>query len=125
MGAKVVAQHRAKDEILLRCQLVQRTGDDESDSLQALAASEVHVEVFLTGRLKHVRDALTLQSLYGLITISFIAGEQHHLAHALLQFVDVVHQYFNFRRNSCRSHRHIACYFLGAKLRRNMKVRNT
>jgi hypothetical protein len=47
------------------------------------------------------------------------------LAHALIQFVDVVHQYLHFCRNRCcRFHFYRSC-FLGAKLERKIKVHNT
>ena len=38
--ADVVAEHGAEDEIFFRCEFVQWTGDDESDSLQAFTALE-------------------------------------------------------------------------------------
>ena len=41
--ADVVAEHGAEDEIFFRCEFVQRTRNDESDSLQALTSSEVNI----------------------------------------------------------------------------------
>ena len=103
--ADVVAKHGSKDEVLFGRELVQRTGDDKPDGLQTLAPSEIHVQVLLSGWLQQVRNALTLQSLYGQFAILLVAGEQHHVAHTFLQLVDVVHQ--NLKRCGdccCRSH---------------------
>ena len=41
--ADVVAEHGAEDEIFFRCEFVQRTGDNESNGLQALTSSEVNI----------------------------------------------------------------------------------
>jgi len=102
---EVVAEHGTEDKVLFGCELVQRTGDDEPYGLQTLAPSEVHIQVLLACGLQHVGDALALQSLYGLLTIFLITGEQHHLSHALIQFVDVVHQHLHFSRNCSCCHR--------------------
>ena len=93
LGAEIVAEHGAEDKVLLRRQLVERTGDDEFDGLQALAPSEIHVHILLSGRLQDVGDALTLQPLNGQLTIFLFTREEHHLAHTLVEFVDVVHQH--------------------------------
>ena len=49
--AEVIAEHGSKNEVLFRCKLVQRTGDDEPYGLQTLAPTEIHVQVLLSGRL--------------------------------------------------------------------------
>ena len=49
--ADVVAEHGAEDEIFFRCEFVQWTGDDESDSLQAFTASEVNILILSSCRL--------------------------------------------------------------------------
>ena len=90
--AEVVAEHGAEDEVLFGCELVQRTGNDEPDGFQTFAPSEIYVQVLLSCGLEHIRNALTLQSFNGLLTIFLITGEQHHVAHTFMQFVDVVHQ---------------------------------
>ena len=76
--AEVIAEHGSEDKIFFRCEFVEWTGNDESDSLQAFAAPEVNVQVLLSCRLQQIRNALTFQSLNGLFTIFLIAGEQHH-----------------------------------------------
>ena len=60
--ADIVAKQGSKDEVFFRCELVQRSGDDEADGLHALTSSEIDVQVLPTRRLQYVRDALTLQS---------------------------------------------------------------
>ena len=107
LGAEVVAEHRPKDKILFGRELVQRTGDDEPDGFQTLAPSEIDIQVLLTCRLEHVRDTLTFQPFNGQFTIFLITGEEHHLAHALIQFVDVVHQYQHLCGNLRR-----CCHFI-------------
>ena len=89
----IVAQHSTKDKILLRRKLIQRSGNDEFDGLHTLPTPEIHVHVLPANRLKYIRNTLTLQPLYGLITILFITGKEHHAAHPLLQLVDMVHQH--------------------------------
>ena len=116
--ADVVAEHGAEDKILLRGELVQRTGDDEPDSLQTLAPSEIHVQILLSCGLQHVWDALTLQSFNGLLTIFLITGKQHHVAHTFVQFVDVVHQNLNRCGNCCRRSCHrFFVHDFGCKIR--------
>ena len=108
--AEVVAKHSAEDKVLFRRKLVQRTGDDEPDGLQTLAPPKIHVQVLLSGWLQQVWDTLTLQSLYRKFTVLLVAGKQHHMAHTFIQFVDVVHQYFErCGYPCCRSHYY---YFL-------------
>ena len=99
--AEVVAEHGTEDKVLFGCELVQRTGDDESDGFQTLATPEIHVQVLLASGLEHIRDTLTFQPFNGQFAIFLITGEEHHLAHALIQFVDVVHQYLHLRGNRC------------------------
>ena len=106
--ADVISEHSTENEVLLGSQLMQRTGDDESDGLQTLASPEIHVQVLLSGRLQQVGNTLTLQSLYGQFTVILVTCEQHHVAHTFMQLVDVVHQYLHLCGNRCcRSHRFI------------------
>ena len=60
LRAKVIAEHSSEDEVLFGRELVQRTGDDEPDGLQALAPPEVYILIVSSCRLKQVWDALTL-----------------------------------------------------------------
>ncbi len=62
LGTNVVAEHGTENEVLLRREQIQRTGDDEADSLQAFAPSEIDIQVVPTSGLQDVRDALTFQS---------------------------------------------------------------
>ena len=82
--ADVVAKHSTEDKILFGRKLVQRTGNDESDSLQTLTSSEIHVQILLSSGLQQVLDALTLQSLYSHFAILLVAGEQHHVTHTFI-----------------------------------------
>ena len=49
--AEVIAEHGSEDKIFFRCEFVEWTGNDESDSLQAFAAPEVNVQVLQSCRL--------------------------------------------------------------------------
>ena len=91
--ADIIAEHGSENEVLLWRKLVQRTSDDEPDGLQTLTPPEIYVQVLLSGRLQHIWNTLPLQSLYSQFTVLFVAGEQHHVAHTFMQFVDVVHQH--------------------------------
>ena len=51
LRAEIVTEHGAKDKIFFGCELVQRTGDDEPDGLQAFAPPEVNVQVLQSRRL--------------------------------------------------------------------------
>ena len=106
--AEVIAEHSSEDEIFFGCELVQRAGDNKPYGLQTLASSEIHVQILLSGRLQQVRNALTLQPLNGQLAILLVAGEQHHVTHTFIQFIDVVHQHLEFHGSCCRqSHRFI------------------
>ena len=115
LGADVIAQHGAENEVLLGRELVERTGDDETDGVKTLAASEIDVQVLLSGRLKHIRNALALQARNGLLAVALVACEQHHLAHAFIEFVDVVHQHLHLCRNSLCCSRHFYYHLSGCK----------
>jgi hypothetical protein len=91
--ADVVAEHSSEYKIFLWREFVQWTGDDEPDSFQTLAPTEIHVQVLLSGRLQQVWNILTFQSPDSLLTVFLVTGEQYHVANALMQFVDVVHQH--------------------------------
>ena len=101
--AEVVAEHGTEDEVLFGREFVQWTRDDEAGSLQTFTSPEINILILSSCRLKQVWDALTLQSLNGLLTILLITGEQHHVAHTFMQLVDVVHQYLEFHGSCCRS----------------------
>ena len=62
LGTDVVAEHGTENEVLLRREQIQWTGDDKADSLQTLAPSEIDIQVVPTSGLQDVRDALTFQS---------------------------------------------------------------
>jgi len=94
-----------KDEILLRCEHIKRAGDKQSYGVQTLFPSEVDIQVLLPGLLEYIRYALALQTLDSHRAILLVAGEQHHVTNAFVQFVDVVHQHLHLSRN--RS----LCYF--------------
>ena len=49
--AEVVTEHGAEDKVLFGRELVQRTGDDEPDGLQALAPPEVYILIVSSCRL--------------------------------------------------------------------------
>ncbi len=39
---------------------------------------------------------LAFQSTYGKVLIFLVKSEEHHTAHSLLVFVDMIHQHFHF-----------------------------
>ena len=49
--AEVIAEHGSEDKIFFRCEFVEWTGNDESNSLQAFASPEVNVQVLQSCRL--------------------------------------------------------------------------
>ena len=90
--ADVVAEHRTEDEVFLGRQLVKRTGDEQTDGIETLAAAKVDVDVLPAGRLHHIVDRLAAQALGGIRLETAVAREEYHPAHTFLIFVDVVHQ---------------------------------
>ena len=93
---EVIAQHRTQDEVLLGSQFVERTGDDEANGVETFLAPDIEVQVVLARRLKHKVHVLTAKPFGGTGFILFRTGEQHHLAHPLLEFVDVVRKHLQF-----------------------------
>ena len=115
LGADVIAQHGAENEVFLGRELVERTGDDETDGVKTLATSEIDVQVLLSGRLKHIRNALALQARNGLLAVALVTCEQHHLAHAFIQLIDMVHQHLHLCRNRCRRSHFLVVLVFGCK----------
>ena len=48
---EVIAQHRAEDKVLLGCQFVERTGDNEANGVETFLATYIEIQVVLTSRL--------------------------------------------------------------------------
>ena len=90
LGAEVVAQDGAQDEVLLRRQPVQRAGNDAPYGLQALPAAEEQVDLLPPGPLDEVVYTLVPQPDHGILLIAAVHGVQHHFPYAFLQFIDVV-----------------------------------
>ena len=98
--AEVVAKHGTQDEVFLGGELVERTVDDETDGIETLATTKIEVEGVLACGLKNVGDVLMLQALGGILLVTLVHGEQHHLANTFLVFVDVIHQHLHVYRHS-------------------------
>ena len=65
LGTDVVAKHSSKDKVLFRSQLIQWTGDKQTDGIEALLATEIHIDILLACGLDHVVDGLTAQPVGG------------------------------------------------------------
>ena len=92
LGTNVVAKHGTEDEVFLGRETVQRTVDHQADGIHARLLSEEKVDAVVVYRLYNIVDMLVLQTGDGKSLIPFVTGEQHHLPHAFLIFVDVVHE---------------------------------
>ena len=57
LGADVVAKHSSKDEVLFGRKLIQRTGDKQTDGIEALLATKIDVDILLASGLHHVVDS--------------------------------------------------------------------
>ena len=90
LGTEVITEHRAEDKVLFWCELVKRASDNQSDSIETFLATKVEIEVVLSCRLHHKINVLTTESLSNKRFIFFRAGEQDHLAHTFLVFVDMI-----------------------------------
>ena len=96
LGTDVVAKHGPKDKVLFGSQLIQRTGDEQTDGIETLLATKIDVDILLACGLHHVVDGLAAQTVRGKSLETAVAGEEYHSAHTFLIFVDVVHQYLHF-----------------------------
>ena len=121
----VVAQQRAKDEILLRSELVERACDDEAYGVKTFLASEIKVDIVSAYRLHDIVDALTLKSAQGEVSIFFLECEQHHTADTFLVFVNVVHKNLHVYRANFGLCHIVIVFLLLAKLVHNVVCRNT
>ena len=92
--ADVVAKHGSEDEVLFWSQLIQRTGNEQTDGIKTLLAPEIDVDILLASGLYHVVDGLAAQTVRGKSLESAVAGEEYHPAHTFFIFIDVVHQNF-------------------------------
>ena len=89
----IVAEHGAEDEVLLGRQLVERTGDEQADGIETLAATKVHIDVILACGLQYVVYRLVAQATTCLLLETAVAGEEYHPAYTFLIFVDMIHQH--------------------------------
>ena len=94
--ADVVAEHRPEYEVFLGRQLVERAVYEVLYGLYALALAEEEVYAVLAGGLYEERDALAGEPLYGERLVLAVHRVEHHLPYALLQFVDMIEEHFQF-----------------------------
>ena len=92
----VVAKHGSKDEVLFGRQLIERTGNEQTDGIETFTATEIDVHVLLASGLHHVVYRLAAQAMAGLLLEPAVAGEEYHPAHTFFIFIDMVHQYLHF-----------------------------
>jgi len=86
----VVAKHCSEDEVLFGRQLIERTGNEQTDGIETFAATEIDVHVLLASGLHHVVYRLAAQTMAGLLLETAVAGEEYHPAHTFFIFIDVV-----------------------------------
>ena len=104
LGADVVAKHGSKDEVLFGSQLIQRTGDEKTDGIEALLATEIHIDILLASGLHHIVDRLATQTVRGKCLETAIACEEYHPAHTFLIFINMVHQHLGLWREYLLCH---------------------
>ena len=95
LRAYVIAKHRAEHEILFGGEMIEGTRHNHADGIKALFSSEIQIQAIIAHWLNHELDVLAFQSVYGKVLIFLVESEEHHTAHALFVFVDVVHQNFH------------------------------
>ena len=94
LGADVVAEHGSEDEVLFGSQLIQRTGDKQTDGIKTLLATKIDVDILLASGLHHVVDGLAAQPVGGKSLETAVASEEYHPAHTFLIFIDMVCKHF-------------------------------
>ena len=92
LRADVIAKHCAEHEILFGSEQVERPCHNHAYSVETLLSAEIQIQSIVADRLNDIFDVLAFQSAYGKILVFLVESEEHHLAHSLLVFVDVVHQ---------------------------------
>ena len=65
---------------------------DKTLRCQALLSAEIQVQAVVANGLYDVFYVLAFQSAYGKVLVFLVEREEHHTAHSLLVFVDMVHQ---------------------------------
>ena len=92
----VVAKHGSEDEVLFGRQLIERTGNEQTDGIETFATTEIDVHVLFASWLHHVVYRLAAQTMAGLLLETAVAGEEYHPSHTFLIFINMVHQYLHF-----------------------------
>ena len=89
----VVAKHGSEDEVLFGRQLIERTGNEQTDGIETFAATEIDVHVLFACWLHHLVYRLAAQTMAGLLLETAVAGEEYHPAHTFLIFIDMVRKH--------------------------------
>lgn len=95
LGADVVAEHGAEDEVLLGRELAERARHHASDGRHTLPLAKEEVDPSVAHGLDDVVDALLLQSVDGEVAILLVEGIEHHLSHSLLILIDMIHEHLH------------------------------
>ena len=92
LRADVVAEHRAEHEVFFGREQVERSCLNHAYGVKALLSAELQVQAVVANGLYDVFYVLAFQSAYGKVLVFLVEREEHHTAHSLLVFVDMVHQ---------------------------------
>ena len=95
LGADIITQHGAEHEVLFGGEQIERARHHHAYGIETLLAPEVKIEAVVAHGLDDVVDVLALQTAPGKFLILLVEREEHHTAHSLLVFVDMVHQYLH------------------------------
>ena len=91
----VIAEESTDDEVMLWRQTCKRLIHDDADSVEALLLTEEYVDVGMPHPLYHVFYTLALEAIHGEVLIAGITGEEDHLPHTFLIFVNMIHQHLH------------------------------
>lgn len=96
LRADVISEHGTEYEVLLRSKLVERTVHHPPYGMNALPLSEEQVHLSAVHRLHHEVDVLPPQTAHRRLLILSVHREEHHLSHALLQLIYMIHEHLQF-----------------------------
>ena len=95
LAADVISEKGTYDEVMFWRKTCKRLIYYYADSVKALLPSEEDVDVGITNPLYDILYVLTLKTVDCKVLIAGIAGEEDHLSHTFLIFINMIHQHLH------------------------------
>jgi hypothetical protein len=95
LAADVISEKGTYDEVMFWRKTCKRLIYYYADSVKALLSSEEDVDIGVAHSLDDVFYVLTLKAIDCKVLITGITGEENHLSHTLLVFINMIHQHLH------------------------------